>query len=127
MAAAHQIASHLLASAAEVPRSLEADARHRHELQLPGQQQPRKQLGVLAIALDPIARRPWCLARRDHVQAQMRRIGGTVEREAGRSGLVTRTQRRRQRLQPSDHLLAAAAEAGAPELATADIDRCGVS
>ena len=67
MAAAHQIAAHLLTRAREMPRRLERRRRHRHRLQLPGQQQPREQLRVLAVGLDPVARRPRRLRRRDHL------------------------------------------------------------
>jgi len=51
---------------------------------------------------------------------------GQVEAVTGRARLVTALERHRQRLQPLDHLLAAAAEASAPQLAAADVDRRGM-
>jgi hypothetical protein len=126
VAAAHQVAAHLLAGAGEMPGRLERRRRHRDRLQLPGQQQPRQQLGVLAVALDPIARRARRLRRRNHGDRQPGRLGRAVEREARRARLIATTQRLRQRPQPGDHLLAAAAEASAAQLTTGDLDRGGM-
>jgi len=69
MATAHQVEAHLLARTSEMARRLERRWRHRDRLQLPGQQQARQQLSILAVALDPIARSARSLRRRDHVEA----------------------------------------------------------
>jgi predicted nucleic acid-binding protein len=106
-----------------MPGRFERRRRHGDRLQLPGQQQPREQLGVLAVALDPITRSARRLRRRNHLQRQPRRLRGTVERKAGRARLVAALERLRQRLQPADHLVAAAAEARTTQLAARDVDR----
>jgi len=124
--AAHQVGADLLAGAAEVTSRLEVGARHADELQLTCKQEAGEQLGVLTIGLDPIARRPRRLARRHHLDAHAGGLGRPVEREPGRSGLITGAQRLRQRLQPGDHLPVANAKAGASELARPNVDRGGV-
>jgi len=48
---------------------LKLGRRHRYRLQLAGHQQARQQLGVLAVALDAVARRAWRLRRCDHVDS----------------------------------------------------------
>ena len=123
VAAAHQIAAHLLARAGEMTGRLERRRRHRYRLQLARQQQPRQQLGVLAVGLDPVARRARRLARRDHLDRKPAASRRPVEREPGRARLVAAPQRLRQPRQPADHLLAAATETRTPQLARRDIDR----
>ena len=125
--AAHQVGPDLLTSTAEMPRRLDARAGHGDDLQLPGKQQPGEQLGVLAVALDPVAGRTRRLTRRDHVDVQPHSRGSTVEREASRAGFVAATQRLRQRRQPADHLLAAAAETRPAQLTAHDVDRGGMN
>jgi hypothetical protein len=46
VAAAHQVVTDLLRCSREVAGRLEGDRRHRHRFQLPGQQEPRQELGV---------------------------------------------------------------------------------
>jgi hypothetical protein len=75
LAAAHQIAAHLLADAREVRGCLERGLRHGDRLQLPGEQQPREQLRVLPITLDPIGRSARRLRRRHDLQPQPSRLG----------------------------------------------------
>ena len=73
--------------------------------QRPGQQQPRQQLGVLAIGLDPIRRAARCLARRDHLHRDPGRHRRAIEPEPGRPGLIARPDRAGQPRQPRDRRL----------------------
>ena len=73
VARAHQIAADLLARAREVTRSPPTNSDGTATArQLPGHHQPGKQLGVLAIGLDPIPAGRGGLARRDHLRARAR-------------------------------------------------------
>jgi hypothetical protein len=119
----HQIWAHLFASATEMPRRFNLPAGHRHRLQLSCEQEPREQLGVLAVALDPIAGRARRLARRDHIEPESRLGRRAIEREAGRARLVTGVHGLRQSLQPSNYLVVAGAEPRPPQLAAEDVDR----
>ena len=115
--AAHQIAAHLLARAGRddgPPRTLAR--RHRDRLQLTGEQQPREQLGVLAVGLDPVARR----ARRLD-SARSRRRAARPPPPPGRARTRSGPPRSSHAAaaaapQPADHLLAAAAEASTTKL-----------
>jgi hypothetical protein len=70
VAGAHEIAAHLLARASEMAGSLEWRRRHCDRLQLPGQQEPRQELRVLAVALDPITGRARRLRGRDDLERE---------------------------------------------------------
>src|SRR5439155_18793520 len=127
VAAARQIAAHLFARARKVPRCLDADAGDSHQLELSREQKPRQQLSVLAVTLDPITRRARRLARSDDVDGDAGGLGRPIEREPGRPRLITGTQRLRQRWEPRDHLLTAAAKTSTTKLAAAHVDRSSVS
>ena len=71
----------------------------------PAIKQPREQLGVLAIGLDPIRPSPRGLAGRDHLHLDPRRDRRAIEPEPGRARLITRPHRARQRPQPRDRRL----------------------
>ena len=64
--------------------------------QLPGEAQPRQELGDLAICLHPIAGCPRRLRRRDHDQVDPRRARHSRQPKAGRAGLIGRPHRRGQ-------------------------------
>ena len=70
--------------------------------QRPGQQQPRQQLGVLAIGLDPIRRTPRRLARRDHLHRRSPPRSPPDRARTRRPGLIARPHRARQPPQPRD-------------------------
>jgi hypothetical protein len=96
---------------------------HRDRLQLPRQQEPREQFGVLAVALDPIARRARRLARRDHFDTDTGLDRRSVKRKPRRTRLVTRVHRLRQPLQPAHDLLTPGAEPRPAQLASEHVDR----
>ena len=123
VAAAHQITTHLLTRPGEMTGSLERRRRHHDRLQLPRQQQPREQLRVLAVALDPVTRGPRRLRRRDHLDRHTGSLRSPVQPKPGRARLITATQRLRQPRQPRDHLIAAPAKTSPTQLATPHIDR----
>ena len=107
MARAHQVAADLLTHPGQMPDRLDELRRHHHRGQLPGHRQPRQQLGVFSIGLDPIPRRPRRLARRDHRDLDARRRRRAIEPKPGRAGLIDRPHRTRQARQPLHHRVAA--------------------
>ena len=67
MASTHQIAAHILTRAHQIAQRLLAQRRHPDRRQLARHQQPHQKLGVTAIGLYPVLRRPRDLPRRrDH-------------------------------------------------------------
>ena len=78
-----------------MPDRLEPIGWDRDRLQLPGQQQPRQQLGVAAIGLDAVAARPRRLARRDDHHLDPGALRRARQPEPGRAGLIDRANRRR--------------------------------
>jgi hypothetical protein len=121
--AAHQVGPNLLTSTAEMPRGLDARAGHGDDLQLTGEQQPGQELGVLAVALDPVAGRAG-VGLGTITPTRSRTPSSTVEREAGRAGfgshagVVAACSGRSP--------LAAAADASAAELAARNVDGGGM-
>jgi len=126
VAAAHEIRPHVLAAAAEVASRLQGRARDGDRLQLASHEQAAEQLGVLAVALDAIARGPRRLRGGDDVDPEAGGLRRAIEREASGAGLVAGVERLRELAQPGEHGLAGAAEARAPELAAADVERGSV-
>jgi hypothetical protein len=123
LASTPQITPHVLARARQVTDRLKPVWRHGHRPQPTRQQQPREQLGVLAIALNPITRRARRLRRRDHHHIDSYGCRSTRETEAGRSRLIRRTHRPSEPRQPLHHPLSARAEPLPSQLAAEQIDR----
>lgn len=103
MASAQHIAADLLAPPRQVTNGLDPLIRHMHPSQLPGQQQPRQQLGVLAIGFYAIGRSPGRLARRDDLNLDTRGLRGSVEPKPSRPGLIGTANGTRQLTKPRDH------------------------
>ena len=73
MTRVHQIAPAGVMRARHLLGRLDLRRRDHHASQRAGQQQPREQLGVLAVGLNPIRRTTRRLARRDHLHREPRR------------------------------------------------------
>jgi hypothetical protein len=107
----------------QFPRGLNPGRRNRDWRQLTSHQQPRQKLSVLAIGLDPIRRRAWRFARRDHIHPQARRDRSPIEPITGRAGLITSVHRAGQLTQPPHRRLNTSTEPHPPQLSRAQIDR----
>ena len=91
-----------------------------------GQQQPREQLGVLAIGLDPVARGARRLARRRHEHLDPGCPSSPRQPETARARLIGCPYRRREVFQLLDDRLDTGAEARSVQLAAEQIDRRSV-
>jgi hypothetical protein len=96
VARAHQIAAHVLARAHQVAQRLLLGAGDPHRVQPANHQQPHQALGVAAVGLDAILRRPLDLpGRRDHAP-DARDSKPPSESEPGQTGLIGHLRRARQ-------------------------------
>ena len=123
MADSGEVGPHLLASTGEVAGRLHLRAGDADGAERAGEEAAHEQLGVLAVALDPVGGRPRRLGGGDDVDVDARLAADAVERIAGRSRLVAGVHRLRQRPQPGDDFLAAGTEAGAAKLSALPLDR----
>jgi hypothetical protein len=81
VARAHQIAAHVLARPDQVAQRLLLAARDPDRVQSADHQQPHEPLGVTAVGLHTILRRPLDLARRRHHAPDTRRLKRPREAE----------------------------------------------
>ena len=123
MAGVHQIPPARVMGPGHLAGRLDLGRRHHDCGQRAGQQQPREQLGVLAIGLNPIRRTARRLARRDHRHRDPRRDRGPVEPKPGRARLIARLDRSRQPSQPRHRPLDPRPETHPRQLSRQRVDR----
>ena len=105
MAGVHQIAPAGVVAAHQIAGGLDLRRRDDDGRQAAGQQQPRQQLGVLLVGLDPVRWAARRLARRDHLHRQALRGGRAVQAVARRASLIAGTDRALELGQPRDRLI----------------------
>jgi len=93
MASTHQIAAHILTRAHQIAQRLLAQRRHPDRRQLARHQQPHQKLGVTAIGLYPVLRRPRDLPQRRHQATDTGRLEPTREPEPRRPRLIAHPHR----------------------------------
>src|SRR3954451_23843874 len=96
MARAHEIHADVLARADQVAQRLLIRPGDPDRVQLAGPQQPRQVLGVAAVGLDPVARRPRDLARRAHHTADAALLERARQPIARRARLIRHPHRPRE-------------------------------
>ncbi len=122
VASRHQISPAGIVRAHQLTRRLDLHRRHDDRGQRASQQQPREQLGVLAISLDPVRGTPRCLARRDHLHLDASSHRSAIEAESRWSCLIASAHRSTQPTQPRNRLLDPRPEPHTQHLASLNID-----
>jgi hypothetical protein len=108
VACAHEVAAEVFAGADQVAQRFFFDGRHRHRVQLAGDQQPHQALGVALIGLDAIARPARNTSRRAHHDLDSCGLEAPSQREPRGPGFICRPHRTRQARRERRHFVAAA-------------------
>jgi hypothetical protein len=124
MPASHQITPQILPGANQIAKRLKPTIGHQHRPQLTSRVQTRKLQRITRIGLDPIARLARDRARRTDHHLDPHRPRRPRQPKPGRTRLIHRPDRPRQRLQPLDRRHRRTVELHPEHLTRPQLHRC---